>query len=64
MGLLLIYIYLKMKKNSFVTVFVWTHVFTFLGNVPEIAESWDNPRFNSLKGLPDCFPDSFYIPRL
>lgn len=62
-----LYIYhLKIKKKIFVTVFAWTHVFIVLGNVPEsgIAESWGNSRFNSLKELPDCFPDSFYIPRL
>ena len=56
-----IYIYVK---KSFVTVFVGTHVFIFLGNIPEsgIAESWGNSRFNSLKNYQTAFQTVFIFP--
>lgn len=56
-------LYIYICKKNFVTVFVRTHVFIFLGNIPTsgIAESWGNSRFNSLKKT--AFQTVFIFPR-
>ena len=54
----------NLKKFFFLTVFARTHVFIFLGNVPEsgIAESGGNSRFNSLKNCQTAFQTVFTFP--